>query len=378
MPFPGTVPTTTITKDYRDAQGNFPTATISFTPSQRKVVTAAGLTIEPIAVRTVVTAGQLSVVLARTDGFSYEVSELVSGKQRPPFSILVPDAGPYKLDELAPVEPEFDDYVPVRTVEGLGPDAEGNIDLPPSAGSDPAGTAAGLVEAHELTANPHPGYLTAAEADAVYPTSVAVTAALGTKENTGVAAGLVTAHEAMANPHPVYLTQAEADALYATIAGLATKATKPVVRQAYIVSGDVNPLPNTASAWAPLAGFVLAIPAAVGDYVELSVNAMRHNGGGNAFLDQGVLVGTGPGVIRRFLSSGGAVAAIQGDPGWYFPGGNVTPRSAPRGFTVTANDLDGTDVRFCIAVNTSGALGILYAGVTYPFYWRAINYGQVS
>lgn len=41
----------------------------------------------------------------------------------------------------------------------------------------------------------------------------------GTYDPAGTAAAAVSAHEGAANPHPVYLTQAEADALYAAIGG---------------------------------------------------------------------------------------------------------------------------------------------------------------
>lgn len=380
MPFPGTVPTTTITKDYRDAQGNFPEVRVSFTPSQRKVITAAGLTIEPVPVIVIPVAGQLSVVLARTDGFSYRISELVDGKQRAPFDVLVPGVGPYKLDELAPVEPEFDDYIPVRTVEGLGPDANGNIDLPPSAGSDPAGTAAGLVAAHEAAANPHPVYLTQAEADAIYPTSVAVTAALGTKENAGVAAGLITAHEGAANPHPVYLTQAEADALYAAIGDLPTKQTKLICRQSWLTAGNINLNVSAGGAvWELLPGSPsLVLPAAVGDTIGLDASIGRQ-ANANLLMDIGVVT-TGPTTIRRWLGNGAVATpagSYEGDTGLYHT--NIPVRTGGRRWVVTADEIQGGNVTFQILrkVNGAGSALVLMDAVN-PGYWQATNYGVVT
>lgn len=64
-----------------------------------------------------------------------------------------------------------------------------------------AGGDSGAIEDHEAAADPHPGYLTSVEADAIY-------------EATGAAASAVTTHEAAVDPHPAYLQQAEADALY--------------------------------------------------------------------------------------------------------------------------------------------------------------------
>lgn len=154
------------------------------------------------------------------------------------------------------------------------------------------------------------------------------------------------------------------------------KAAKPKIRQAWITSADINPLPNTAGAWAPLSGFEIQLPAVVGDYVELSVNAMRKDIGGNAWLDQAVVTGAGP-TIARYLSSGGATPGVEGDPGWYVPSGGIVGRSASRGFTVTAPDLDGGNVRFVMAVKSNGT-GILYASTNYPFFWKAENKGPVS
>lgn len=165
--------------------------------------------------------------------------------------------------------------------------------------------------------------------------------------------------------------------LAAVNAAVATKATKSVIRQGYVLTGDINPLPNTAAAWQALAGFELQLPAAVGDYVELSVNAMRKDAIGNSWLDMGVFVGSAPGSIVRYLSTGGGTPGFEGDPGWYVPAGGIIGRSDPRGFTVTPGDLDGGNVRFVIAVKSNGT-GILYASNNYPFFWRAINRGVVG
>lgn len=286
-----------------------------------------------------------------------------------------------------------------------------DLTLAITTGSTSATVAAGdapaaAVTAHEGAADPHAQYLRQAEADVLYDAA-------------GAASTAVAGHVAAGDPHPLYLTAAEADAAYAAlvhthaisavtglqaaldgkltqaaadvlyaalvhthaqadvtglVAALAAKAVKPVIRQAWITSGDVNTLPNTAGNWQALAGFVLAIPAAVGDYVELSVNGMRKDATGNAWLDQGVLDGS---TVVRFLSTGGAVPGLEGDPGWYVPTAGIIGRSSPRGFVVTSDDLDSGEVRFCMAVKSNGT-GILYASTNYPFFWRAVNYGPIA
>lgn len=152
-------------------------------------------------------------------------------------------------------------------------------------------------------------------------------------------------------------------------------ASVPIVRRAYITSGNVNPFPDTAGSWVRLSGFELSIPAAVGDDVELTITAMRTNTE-SAFLDAAVIVGTS---VVRYLGTGTASPPIEGDPGWYpgAPGTHYPAVNGPRGFTVEAGHLDGDAVRFVLMCRASGA-GQLYASTAFPFYWRALNRGVVA
>lgn len=156
-------------------------------------------------------------------------------------------------------------------------------------------------------------------------------------------------------------------------------ALKPYVRSAYIISGDITPLPNTASTWQTLmqAGtgqpFELAIPAAVGEWVEISASFMAQLAA-NSFLDIGVMVGTS---VVRSLSSGTAIPAVEGDPALY-PNPSVYRASGfSKGFTVTSGDLDAARVRFVLSVKGVGT-GSLYASTAFPFYWRAVNHRTVN
>ncbi|NBW64023.1 MAG: hypothetical protein EBR33_13175, partial [Synechococcaceae bacterium WB4_1_0192] len=86
-------------------------------------------------------------------------------------------------------------------------DHDGNLDALEAAidGKEASGAAAAAVAAHTAAADPHPGYLTAAEGNAAYAAS-------------GAPAAAVAAHEAAADPHPGYLTAAEGAASFATAA----------------------------------------------------------------------------------------------------------------------------------------------------------------
>lgn len=190
--------------------------------------------------------------------------------------------------------------------------------------------------------------------DALKPISTATQTALDGKETAGAAAAAIAAHLAAGDPHAQY-------------------ARRLVVRQAWINSGDINPLPNTASAWAPLTGFELAIPAAVGDYVDIAVSALRQ-GNANSLIDIGVLVGSS---IVRYLASGSSTPGFEGDPSWYLPSGGLIGHPGERGFTIASGDRDGSNVRFAVVVKSNGT-GTLFASNNYPFYWRARNFGPVN
>lgn len=148
----------------------------------------------------------------------------------------------------------------------------------------------------------------------------------------------------------------------------------PVIRSAYVTDGTINPLPNTGGVWQVLnhadgtTPFSLPVPASVGDWVEISINAIR-DPGSNTHLDVGVVV---DGSIVRFLATGTATPAGDGDTGWYPQ--DLVHTSGPRGFTVTSGDLSGGNVTFALAVFGAGT-GKLFAVPGDTFYWQAKNLG---
>lgn len=142
----------------------------------------------------------------------------------------------------------------------------------------------------------------------------------------------------------------------------------------YITTGTVS-LPNTGGTWAILkqtdtvSNFELDIAAIVGDRVALAYNGVRS---GTNPVDVGVVVGT---TIVRFLSSGTVTPSNDGDTAWY-AGSTLPTVGGLRGFTVTAGDLDGANVRFCIVSNGSAAAGTFIATAADTFSWQAFNFGH--
>jgi hypothetical protein len=138
-----------------------------------------------------------------------------------------------------------------------------------------------------------------------------------------------------------------------------------------ITTGDINPMPNTSAAWQKLGAFELAIPAAVGDHVQLEASGMRNQS--SALVDFAIMVGSS---LVWFSSTGTGTPATDGNPGWYAVA-NFWPHGGPAWLTVGPGHLDGGNIRWVIATKAAGT-GIFYASPTWPFRWRAINKGPVS
>lgn len=150
-------------------------------------------------------------------------------------------------------------------------------------------------------------------------------------------------------------------------------ASKLILRDAYITSGSIA-APNTLGNWQALSGFEISIPCTAGDFIEVTFNAMCQSATGTHY-DIAVIKET---TLVRFLATGSATPAIEGDPGWY-PNSIVTyePHSGPRGFVAASSDIDSGNVRIVMAIKSSGT-GQLYAETNYPFYWQVKNYGSVN
>jgi hypothetical protein len=143
----------------------------------------------------------------------------------------------------------------------------------------------------------------------------------------------------------------------------------PIIRQAYISDGSGATLPDTSGSWAALSGFSLALPAAIGDYVEIGAHSQRSQVA-TAFLDLAVSTS---GSLVRYMTTGTSSPPFEGDSGgWYIT--SLPTQSAPRGFIVTSGDVVGGNVTFVVAVNAQGS-GKIDASSNYPFYWRAVNWG---
>jgi hypothetical protein len=132
-----------------------------------------------------------------------------------------------------------------------------------------------------------------------------------------------------------------------------------------VTDGDIT-LPNTSGSWGLLTGIPeLAIDASEGDWVEVTVSALRSSVA-TGWLDVAVVTGATP-TVARYLATRTSTPPAEGDPSFY-PASAFITSSGPRGFFVEAGDLDSGQVRLRVAVDADGS-GTLYASTTYPFYW---------
>lgn len=148
-------------------------------------------------------------------------------------------------------------------------------------------------------------------------------------------------------------------------------AQQTIVRSARITTGNVD-LPDTTGDWEALPGFELAIPAAAGEWVEVSADLLADITAGSA-LDLAVIVGT---TLVRFAATGTSTPVAGGSPGWDLTDGGA-PAPGVFGFTTVGGDLDAGTVRFVVACRGDGT-GRLYASTTIPFRWRALNLRTVG
>lgn len=142
------------------------------------------------------------------------------------------------------------------------------------------------------------------------------------------------------------------------------------VRDVYITSAAITF--NADVAFTRYSAIELAIPAAVGDSVELEVGGMWQPAGSD-FIDWAVVSGT---TMVRFCSSGTGTPCVEGDPGWY-PSATFAKGAGKFRFTVVSGDLDTGTVRFTLA-HKGAAGGTLYSNANYPLRMTATNYHTVT
>jgi len=190
----------------------------------------------------------------------------------------------------------------------------------------------------------------------------------GAGDPAGTAATLDAAHVAASDPHPIYLTKAEADLLYAGIGGGGGGGISTA--RGYVTTGDI--IPQQTASFAIVTGApVFSIAAAAGDEIVFLWSGLL-SFRSSQFYDLCVIAS---GVPVRYASSGTSTAAVEGDPGLY-PDPAFKPKSGAFAFVATSGDISGGQVTIGFAtLNPGGAGGKIYAGTAYPLRWHLANNG---
>jgi hypothetical protein len=215
------------------------------------------------------------------------------------------------------------------------------------------GTPVNPVTAHVAAADPHTQYLLEATATTKGDLLVATGSAAVARLGVGTDGQVLTADAAQAG-----------GVRWATPSGVGGGGSARYVRHGYVTSGNITPQ-NTGGAWALLSGGpTFTVPASVGSEIEFDFTALMQTNS-STFYDPVVIVG---GAAVRYASTGGASAAVEGDPGLYHD--TTFPRKAgPFNFTAESGDISGGNVTVGIAVKSGGA-GVLYAGTAFPLRWK--------
>jgi hypothetical protein len=156
-------------------------------------------------------------------------------------------------------------------------------------------------------------------------------------------------------------------------AALDAKAPALVVRNLRVEEATNLTFPSTSGNWQFLTGLAVSIPAAVGDYVELTW-AFMWDTTGNNFLDWHINVGDS---IVLAMSSDTATPEDEGAP-WLYPGADAFDKSpGPWGIEVTAPMLSAGNLTCQLAAKAVGS-GTIFRSTTYPFTAKLKNFGPAD
>lgn len=160
--------------------------------------------------------------------------------------------------------------------------------------------------------------------------------------------------------------------------GLATKqpvgdySRKLRVNQRYVNDQGRIEFDDTSGSWVQILSLgLLHVDADPGDYIDVTLTALKSLP--STAVDLAVVV---DGSIVRYLSSGTATPAFDGDHGWEAVG-SFLGRPSSRGFTVQVSDLYGPGVDIAIVYKSDGS-GSIDASTDYPLYWRVMNFGPTT
>jgi hypothetical protein len=375
MPLPASVPTGTVSGTWYTPSGNLAVGEIIFLLTHEiEIPDDADGVVIPVRHEVTVSAGQLNATLPA--GFYNTFVSLNDGYRKPKVIEVVASANVNLPDAIGVVPPE-DLLTPVRSVNGVLPDATGDITIVGggSVASVFGRSGAVVAQSGDYTKSQVGLGNVDNTADLAKPISTLTQAAIDTKEASGTAASAISAHVAAADPHPQY-------ALEASLASVATSGLygdlsgTPVIPdpvKAFATTGKITGTfgpGDTSGTWtvAP-APWRVTVPAAVGDILSLNPSVIALVGA-DAEMDVCSLNGNTP---LRYYSSGTSTQGANGHGGLYM-GTQFNHKLNPVRWVVTADDIVSGNVTLSYMYRAGS--GITWGSALYPNEITLINEGS--
>lgn len=376
MPLPASVPTGTVSGTWYTPSGNLAVGEIIFLLTHEiEIPDDADGVIIPVRHKVSITAGQLNATLPA--GF-YNVLVRLSELYFEPKVVEIVEGENLNLPDAIGVVPPTELLTPVRTVNGIAPDASGNIEV--SGGGSSAVSSVfgrtGAVTAQNSDYTKAQVGLSNVDntSDVNKPISTATQVALDGKESSGTAASAVAAHVAAPDPHAQYALEASlatvaTSGLYGDLSG--TPAIPDPVK-AFGTTGKITGTfgpGDTSGSWtvAP-AQWRVTVPASVGDVLCLDPSVIAQVTA-DAEMDVCSLNGNTP---IRYYSSGTSTQGPNGHGGLYM-GTQFSSKMGSIRWVVTADDIVAGNVTLSYMYR-SGA-GITWGSGAYPNEITLINEG---
>lgn len=348
MPLPASVPTGTVSGTWYTPSGNLAVGEIIFLLQHEiEIPDDADGVVIPVRHEVAVPAGQLNVTLPA--GFYNTLVRLSELYFKPKVIEVVASQNVNLPDAIGVVPPE-ELLTPVRTVNGVGPDASGNIEVAGGSGAVSSvfgRTGAVVAQSGDYTKAQVGLSNVDNTSDLSKPISTLTQDALDDKEDAGTAASLVSAHVAAPDPHPQYVLDSE---IVPPVKAFGTTG---------IVTSTFGP-GDTSGAWTVSgAAWRVTVPAAVGDVLSLDPSVIALVGA-DAEMDVCSLNGNTP---LRYYSSKTTTQAANGHGGLYM-GTQFNRRIAPIKWVVTADDIVSGNVT--LAYMYRAGSGVTWGSAVYP------------
>lgn len=361
MPLPASVPTGTVSGTWYTPSGTLAVGEIIFLLTHEiEIPDDEDGVVIPVRHEVTVSAGQLNASLPA--GF-YNTLVRLSELYFKPKVIEIVAGENLNLPDAIGVVPPSELLTPVRTVNGVGPDASGNIEVS-GGGSGAVSSVFGRTGA--VTAQS--GDYTKAQvglsnvdntSDLSKPVSTATQTALNGKENSGTAASAISAHVAASDPHPQYVLDSE---IVPPVKAFDTTG---------ILTSTFGP-GDTSGTWTVVPeAWRVTVPAAVGDILLLDPSIIALVGA-DAEMDV-CSYNPNTNTRLRYYSSKTSSQGPNGHGGLYM-GEQYNHKVNPIKWVVTADDI--VDGNVTLAYMYRAGNGITWGSVAYPNEITLINEGS--